>query len=315
MIASLPDDVLRIIGEYSKNQDWKCLMDTSNECFRDLKSRMIVAFVHFNMLNDRVLPLVASELMNPLQQLYLYLDTEESIEWPDDDDVVTGVSTKRSWEHPVKWRSNNLVTLKDIKWFLSIPAKSLYWYRGDLLLSENPILIKALRKYESLNLQITFRQEFIYEVDHPQLHYLNYSNHIKYLTICGSLDFKAPILPSLIELELESMTGEVDLTNLIYSLLLEDITFNLCTQSTVLIPSQLIEEGVEIYYSDCYNVVEVKVEMSTNSEIRNNDKNYEIPKNSDNNDNNDDGMNIYDEDEVTVYSSEDDEEDEKDGSN
>jgi hypothetical protein len=127
MIASLPDELLMNIRECSKNQDWKYLMDTSYGSFRDLKYRTIKVYVVFRKLNDRVLPPIVSKLIDPLKQLYLYLETEDSAEWKDDEFEVTGVRTKRSWEHPVKWRSTNIITVKDVKWFLSIPAKYLYW--------------------------------------------------------------------------------------------------------------------------------------------------------------------------------------------
>ncbi len=90
-------------------------MDTSYESFRDLKYRTIEVYVVFRKLNDRLLPPIVSKSADPLKQLYLYLETEDSAEWSDDEFEVTGVRAKRSWEHSKKWRSNNIVTVKDVK--------------------------------------------------------------------------------------------------------------------------------------------------------------------------------------------------------
>jgi hypothetical protein len=83
MIVRLPEDLLKTIQQYCNKRDWKCLMDTSNEPFRDLKYRTIHVTVSFDELNDRVLPPIVAKLKNPSQQLHLYLNTEDSI--PDDD--------------------------------------------------------------------------------------------------------------------------------------------------------------------------------------------------------------------------------------
>lgn len=99
-------------------------MDTSNELFRDLKYRTIHVTVSFDELNDRVLPPIVAKLINPSQQVHLYLNTEDSI--PNDD-----LDARMSWPSQRKWRSRDLMTRKDIEWFLSIPAQSLDWYGGE----------------------------------------------------------------------------------------------------------------------------------------------------------------------------------------
>ncbi len=281
MIASLPDELLKNIQQYCKRQDWKCLMDTSNACFIGLKYRTIDVFVDFEMLSDRVLPSIVAKLMNPLQQLHLCLDTAESIQRGD---YFHFVEVKTRWKHPVKWRSTNLITLKDIKWFLSIPAKSFHWYRADPLLSFHPILMKALRKYEEITFSLDDSSKlFLYYYDD-----LNHSNHIKSLTIHDSWNFKAPILPSLIDLELMNCRGEVDLSNLVYSLSLKEV--NIIRSKSyfyaTLLPKQLKERGVILHFVDCLDVVEVDVEMRNEKEINDHEDKFDI----------------YDEDEITVSS-------------
>lgn len=264
--------------KYCDDREWKYLMDASKEFFRDLKYRTIHIHVDFNRLNDRVLPPVVTKLMDPLQQLHLYLDTEGSLDTESDaDDMEVLIS----WHHPVKWRSTNLVTLKDIKWFLSIPAQSLKWTASGPLLSHYPILKKGLRKFQVLSLGL---------LDFPEFIDANYSN---YLMLQDSLEFSLPILPSLIELEFIGDTGEINLRNLIYSLSLKRVSFDY-TEDTIIIPTtQLKERGVFLDFPDTnLNLIEVDVEM----------KNIKF--------NEDEEHDIYDADEVTVYDDDDDEDDE-----
>lgn len=67
MLNTLPDDeILKYIHRYCNNIDWKHLMDTSNELFREFKYRTIQVHVFFEQLNDRALPPIVKKLMNPL---------------------------------------------------------------------------------------------------------------------------------------------------------------------------------------------------------------------------------------------------------
>lgn len=103
MTANLPDELLKTIQQYCIYIDWKCLMDTSNALFRDLKYQTIDIVVDFAILNDRVLPSIAKKLMKASNKLHLYLDTENSLIIYDD-----AVEVKTSWEHLGKWRTTNL---------------------------------------------------------------------------------------------------------------------------------------------------------------------------------------------------------------
>lgn len=147
MITNLPEELLNNVQQYCSQKDWKCLMDTSSEFFRNLKYRTVHVKVSFNELEDRVLPLIVGKLVNPLQQLHLSLNTEDCVQ----SDVA---EPKTSWESSGKWRSKNLITHKDIKWFLSIPAQSLDWYCAGPLFDAHYNFMRALRKYEDINLDI-----------------------------------------------------------------------------------------------------------------------------------------------------------------
>lgn len=288
MLANLPDELLMNIEKYCSNIDWKHLMDTSNELFRDLKYRTINVCVDFNMLNDRVLPPIVGKLMNPLEQLNLYLDTEESL------DMDTGiVEVKKSWEHKGKWRRNkkNLITMTDIKWFISIPAKALKWRFAGPLLEKHNTLMKALRKYKILYLDINYYSKTYLPYDK-----LNHSKDIKTLIIDNSYDFVAPVLPSLIQFQLINDSAEVSLKNFIYSSSLKRIYLRYCKYG-VIIPKQLKERGVIINRSDTFSLKLKEVDVEQN----NNHENDQDDGNETNDNLNDDSSNIYDEDEVTVY--------------
>lgn len=137
--------------------------------------------------------------------------------------------------------------------------------------------MKALRQYEDITIDVN-------DVD---LHFndLNHSNRIQYFSIRLSREFRAPILPSLIEFRISRDSGDVDLRNLIYSSSLKTLTVDECYY-TVLIPNQLKKRGViiEDHYAPCFIGDD---EMGTMKEIHDSHQ--------------DDNINIYDEDEVTVY--------------
>jgi len=284
-------------------------MDTSNEFFRDLKYRTIHVKVSFNKLDDRVLPPIVGKLVNPLQQLHLYLNTEDCVQ----DDVA---EPKTSWESSGKWRSKNLITHKDIKWFLSIPAQSLDWYCAGPLLDDHYTLMRALRKYEDISLNI-----HPYINTYVSLNQLDNSKRIKFLSITNCYSDRLPNLPSLVEFTLKNDSGdEVNLRSLINSLSLKKVTFDWC-RSTILIPKQLKERGVIINRLDDYSLklVEVDVEQnnnhdSTESENEENvNRDHDTDDGNEANDNlNDGSSNIYDENEVTVYEDEDSENEDDD---
>ncbi len=192
MIVRLPEDLLKTIQQYCNKRDWKCLMDTSNECFKDLKYHTIHVTVSLDELNDRVLPPIVAKLINPSEHLHLYLNTEDSI--PDDD-----LRARRSWRSGQRWRSRDRITRKDIKWFLSIPAQSLDWYGAGPLLEADNLLMKALRKYEDIKLHL--HPIFNLDVDCKPL---NNCQRIQFLSIAHSSNFQSPKLPSLIELTLSN---------------------------------------------------------------------------------------------------------------
>lgn len=209
--------------------------------------------------------------------------TEEAVQNPSKKSLT-------SWGRlaELKWRSFNLVTHKDMKWFLSIPAQSLDWRLAVPLLEDNFSLIPALRKYEDITLNI--HTTLTSDVDFQSL---NYSKRIQFLHITSCLSFKAPILPCLIELILEAMEDadsvaylEVDLTNLVYSLSLKKIVIDIDWCEDFRIPKQLKERGVIIENDYELDLIEIDVDISALNEINAED---EIISNH------------YDEDEETVY--------------
>lgn len=82
---------------------------------------------------------------------------------------------------------------------------------------------------------------FYIDVNDEDIH-LNHSNRIKYFSIHSSREFIAPILPYLIEFEMNRHSGEnADLRNLIYSSSLKKLTAEECYS---MVPNQLKERGV-----------------------------------------------------------------------
>ncbi len=254
MLPHLPDELLKIIHRYCNNIDWKHLMDTSNDLFRDLKYRTIHVFVDFEDLNDRVLPPVVARLANPLEQLHLYLDTEDSLNMND----YGVIKIKTSWEHKGEWRRSkkNHITMTDIKWFLSIPAQSLEWNFVGPLLLKNPTLMKELRKYDLLYLDINYFSKAYLPCDD-----LDDSKDIKSLIIDNSYCFVLPILPALEDVTMLSDSGTIDLRNLIYSPSLKRVSLGYCKYS-VIIPKELKERGVIIDNTEGAEIEEVDVQMS-----------------------------------------------------
>ncbi len=279
MITNLSKELLNNVQQYCENIDWKYLMDTSKEFFSDVKYSTIHVYVSFRKLNDRVLPPIVAELSNPLQQLHLYLNTEKGV-------GEDGPEVKTSWKSSGKWRTRNLITQKDIKWFLSIPAQSINWHCAGPFLLENPIFMKALRKYENIKLDLN---------SYISYDELNNSKRIKFLSLTNGWSSELPKLPSLMEFTLSCDVGdEIDLRNLVYSLSLKKITFEYC-RDNIPIPKLLKERGVIINCKDDFNYNFVEVDAEQSNDKKRNDKE---------NDDNDDDLNIYDEDEVTVYGNE-----------
>ncbi len=279
-------------------------MDTSNELFYHLKYCTIHVSINFRLLNDRILPPIVDKLMNPLQQLHLSLDTEDCM-----GQYIGVCQVKTCWEHPTEWRSTDFVTVKDIKWFLSIPAQSLQWAGRAPFLIKHPIFIRALRKYERLTL---YFNDYFYQKRVP-FNGLNNCNNLKFLHISGYKDFKIPILPSLIKLKLVGDIGKIDLRNLVYSLSLKEVSVIDHRDKPIPIPKQLKERGVILDSSPYYSIfVEIDDEISNmkesdhdyddNSDVNSDDDDDYDDDDYDDEDSDLDGsFNIYDEDEVTLY--------------
>lgn len=205
MIQNLPREIVKIVVSYCQHADWKHLMDTSKESFEDLKYETIQVYVSFNKLNPFV-----SRLFDPSQQLNLHLNLDEMYD-------CVNCRLKRM----NGWRSDGRLSVKDIKWFLSLPARSLSWPLGGLFLENNRRLIRALRKYETIFL--TLHDDYsTAEMDFSDL---NHCKRIKSLTLKQSENFSVPILPSLKELHIH-MDDNIDLTNLVYSLSLKKVTIS-----------------------------------------------------------------------------------------
>lgn len=274
LIEQLPKELLVLIQYYSQNADWKHLMNTSKESFEELKYKTIQVDVSFNKLTDRVLPPFVSRLLDPSRQLNLHLNLGGLYEYRNDGCYLNKMKG---------WRSHDRLSMKDIKWFLSIPARSLTWPFGGFFLDENRKFIRALRNYEKVFL--SFDENYSPDEDF-NFSDLDYCQRIQSFTIKQLEDCNVPILPSLTELHLVN-DDRVDLSNLVYSPLLKKVTVIGCF--SISIPKGLKDRGVTFNIDEDEGLEEVDVLMEEDEEEKQFSDNYYL----------------YDEDEVTVYDDED----------